>query len=76
MKKEIRQKLIKADPKDLAADVLRESPILSGLPESEDDVVLNISLRPKRLSDFVGQKETIENLKICLAAAKQRKESL
>jgi Holliday junction DNA helicase RuvB len=44
--------------------------------ESEEDVVLNISLRPSRLSAFVGQKEIVDNLKICLAAAKQRKEPL
>jgi Holliday junction DNA helicase RuvB len=76
MSKEARQKLIKADPQDLRAGVFRETATPSGLPESEEDVVLNISLRPKKLSDFVGQKETIDNLKICLTAAKQRKESL
>ncbi len=76
MSKETRQKLIKADPKDLKAGVFKESVITNGLPESEEDVVLNISLRPKKFSDFVGQKEIIENLKICLTAAKQRKEPL
>jgi len=76
MSKETRQKLIKADPQDLKAGVFKESGITNGLPESEEDVVLNISLRPKRFLDFVGQKEIIENLKICLTAAKQRKEPL
>ncbi len=44
--------------------------------ESEEDVVLNISLRPARLLEFVGQKDILQNLKISLAAAKQRKEPL
>ncbi|MDP3142826.1 MAG: Holliday junction branch migration DNA helicase RuvB [Candidatus Omnitrophota bacterium] len=44
--------------------------------ETEDDLVINISLRPTKLVDFVGQKELIENLKVSLTAAKQRKEQL
>jgi Holliday junction DNA helicase RuvB len=44
--------------------------------ETEEDIVLNISLRPKRFSDFVGQKEVVDNLKISIQAAKQRKEPL
>ncbi|TRZ48022.1 Holliday junction branch migration DNA helicase RuvB [bacterium] len=44
--------------------------------EAEEDVVLNLSLRPGKLSEFIGQKETIDNLKVCLSAAKQRKEPL
>lgn len=65
MKEELREKLIKSNPL-----VLGES------QESEEDIVLNISLRPHRLSDFLGQKDIVDNLKICLAAAKQRKEPL
>jgi len=37
---------------------------------------LNISLRPSKLSEFVGQKEMVENFKVSLTAAKQRKEPL
>jgi len=44
--------------------------------ETEDDVVLNISLRPSKLSDFVGQAEVIDNLKISIEAAKKRDEQL
>ncbi|MGB4521287.1 MAG: Holliday junction branch migration DNA helicase RuvB [Candidatus Omnitrophota bacterium] len=44
--------------------------------ETEEDVVLNLSLRPKKLSEFIGQKELVDNLKVCLTAAKQRKEPL
>jgi len=44
--------------------------------ETEEDVVLNISLRPTKLSEFIGQKDTIDNLRVCLTAAGQRKEPL
>jgi len=44
--------------------------------ENEEDVVLNISLRPHKLQEFIGQKEIVDNLKICITAAKQRKEPL
>jgi Holliday junction DNA helicase RuvB len=44
--------------------------------ETEEDVILNISLRPAKLSEFIGQKEMTDNLKISLEAAKKRKEPL
>ncbi|RJO64716.1 MAG: Holliday junction branch migration DNA helicase RuvB [Candidatus Omnitrophota bacterium] len=44
--------------------------------ENEEDVVLNISLRPKRLTEFVGQRDILEGLNVCITAAKQRKEHL
>jgi Holliday junction DNA helicase RuvB len=50
--------------------------ILRDVGETEEDVVLNISLRPTRLSEFIGQKDTIGNLRICLTAARERKEAL
>jgi len=44
--------------------------------ENEEDVVLNISLRPQKLTEFVGQKDITDNLKVCITATKQRKEPL
>jgi Holliday junction DNA helicase RuvB len=44
--------------------------------ETDEDLVLNISLRPAKLRDFVGQKEAVENLKIALEAAKKRGEPM
>lgn len=44
--------------------------------ESEEDLILNISLRPRSLKDFVGQKDVVENLKVSLEAAKKRQEPL
>ena len=49
---------------------------LADTKESEEDMVLNLSLRPKKLAEFVGHKEIVENLKISIQATKQRKEPL
>lgn len=56
--------------------LLRNHKLTGRKQETEEDIVLNISLRPKRLSEFVGHKEIVDNLKISIQAAKQRKESL
>lgn len=52
----------------------REKLILN--QDTEEDVVFNLSLRPTRLKEFVGQKDLVENLKISLTAAKKRNEPL
>jgi Holliday junction DNA helicase RuvB len=44
--------------------------------ETEEEAVFNISLRPESLKYFVGQRHTVENLKIAIQAAKKRKEGL
>ncbi len=44
--------------------------------ETEEDQILNISLRPSKLEDFIGQKTLVENLKVSLQAAKRRKEPI
>lgn len=44
--------------------------------ETEEDVILNISLRPAKITDFVGQKDIIDNLLISITAARKRKEPL
>jgi Holliday junction DNA helicase RuvB len=44
--------------------------------ETDEDIVWNISLRPSRLSEFIGQKDIVESLKVALTAAKQRGEPL
>jgi len=56
--------------------LLKAGPVTSDTKESEEDFVVNISLRPKKISEFVGHKEIIDNLKISIQAAKQRKEPL
>ena len=43
---------------------------------SEEDADIEVSLRPKRLSDYIGQSSVKANLSIFIEAAKQRGESL
>ncbi|HLD82687.1 MAG TPA: AAA family ATPase, partial [Candidatus Omnitrophota bacterium] len=66
MEEETRERLIVAGP----------SPEINSIQEQDEEAVLNISLRPSRLAEFVGQKDIVENLKVCISAAKQRKEPL
>ncbi len=44
--------------------------------ETDEDLIVNLSLRPKSFSDFIGQKQIIENLLISIEAAKKRNEPL
>ncbi|MDO8535743.1 MAG: Holliday junction branch migration DNA helicase RuvB [Candidatus Omnitrophota bacterium] len=44
--------------------------------ESDEDQIMTMSLRPGKLSEFVGQSDVVENLKVTLAAAKKRGEPL
>lgn len=44
--------------------------------EQEEDVVLDTALRPRRLADFIGQRQLKDSLKIFLRAAKERNEPL
>ena len=46
------------------------------LPEDEAAVGAPVNLRPTALSEFVGQKQVCENLKIFIEAAKMRREAL
>jgi Holliday junction DNA helicase RuvB len=45
-------------------------------PERGEDDTLESSLRPKRLSEFVGQKQARENLSVFIQAARERQEAL
>lgn len=56
--------------------LLKAEPVMTGAKESEEDIVLNISLRPKKFGEFIGHKDIVDNLKIAIQAAKQRKEPL
>ncbi|MEK7075797.1 MAG: Holliday junction branch migration DNA helicase RuvB [Patescibacteria group bacterium] len=51
----------------------QEEKILSPL---EKDTTLDMQLRPKELSDYIGQEKVKDNLKIMIQAAKQRGENL
>lgn len=41
-----------------------------------EDETVELSLRPRRLSEYIGQNQVKENLKIYIEAAKQRREAL
>ena len=64
-----------AKPKAPARDIDVMPPALAK-QETDEDVVLNLSLRPNRLSEFVGQREVAENLRIAVKAATSRNEPL
>lgn len=42
----------------------------------EGEEIYELTLRPKKVEDFIGQKNTIENLMVFIQAAKKRKEPL
>ena len=44
--------------------------------ENEEDYSFNLSLRPKNLNEFIGQKQVVSSLKIAIKAAKKRGEPL
>ena len=46
-------------------------------PEAmDDDSLVELSLRPQRLAEFIGQPKVKESLRICIDAAQNRKEPL
>jgi Holliday junction DNA helicase RuvB len=44
--------------------------------ETEDDLITNLSLRPKLLKDFVGQNSVVDSLSIALEACQKRNEPM
>lgn len=44
--------------------------------ENDEERIINLSLRPQSLSDFIGQKNVVSSLGISIEAAKQRNEPL
>src|SRR5579864_3116942 len=57
-----------------AATATDQSRLVDGERREED--ALEAGLRPKRLAEFVGQKQARENLSVFIAAARARKEAL
>jgi Holliday junction DNA helicase RuvB len=49
--------------------------ILSGAPDSED-LGVEPSLRPQRLDEYIGQTKILDNLRVFIKAARERRESL
>ena len=49
--------------------------LLSGVPDPED-LGVEATLRPQRLEEYVGQRKVIDNLRVFIRAARERRESL
>jgi Holliday junction DNA helicase RuvB len=50
--------------------------IVLNTQETEEDRVTSLSLRPEKLTDFIGQKELVANVRLAIEAAALRKEPL
>lgn len=50
--------------------------MITNAEEQQDDIVLDTTLRPQKLADYVGQGKIKKNLKIFMEAAKKRGESI
>jgi len=44
--------------------------------DTDDDQILNLSLRPKRFEEFIGQAQVVENLRVAIQATTRRGEPL
>src|SRR5688500_19775792 len=53
----------------------RAEEALSGTP-TEEDRQYDLSLRPSKLAEYIGQTKAKENLRIYIAAARKRREAL
>ena len=49
--------------------------LLSGTPAPED-LGVEVTLRPQQLQEYIGQEKVVDNLKVFIRAARERKESL
>jgi holliday junction DNA helicase RuvB len=49
--------------------------LLSGVPDPED-LGVEPSLRPRELTEYVGQRKVVDNLRVFIRAARERRESL
>jgi Holliday junction DNA helicase RuvB len=57
------------------APVIPDGEVLSPT-QAPEDAGAEVALRPKRLTEYVGQRKVVENLEVFMAAARQRNECL
>ncbi len=55
--------------------MLSEDRLLSGVPGPED-LGVEPSLRPRHLDEYIGQRKIVDNLRVFMRAARERRESL
>jgi len=53
-----------------------EDRLMGGMPESTQETVIEASIRPKVLKDYLGQQEVKDQMELFIQAAKNRSESL
>ena len=61
---------------DIISYASNDQDLISGAPMQEDNDSEILSLRPESLSDYVGQSEVVETLKIAIEASMQRQEPI
>ncbi len=55
---------------------MSENRFVDSWKENEEEQIINLSLRPSSLAEFIGQENVISSLKISIEAAKKRSEPL
>lgn len=55
---------------------MTEERVIDYLNENEEEKIINLSLRPQNLREFIGQKNIISSLEITIEASKKREEPL
>jgi Holliday junction DNA helicase RuvB len=55
--------------------MLPDEHLLSGVPDP-DELGVEATLRPQRLEEYIGQKKILDNLRVFIRAARERRESL
>ncbi|MDP3995109.1 MAG: Holliday junction branch migration DNA helicase RuvB [Patescibacteria group bacterium] len=55
---------------------MEEERIVSSQTRDQEDAVLDMTLRPRTLAEYIGQSKVKQNLEIFMAAAKKRKEPI
>ncbi len=63
-------------PRSNAAGLPEPLPVSFPKVENDDDQILNLSLRPKRFDEFVGQAQVVENLRVAIQASRRREEPM
>ena len=59
----------------MSKDGSNDRELLSATP-AEEDLGVEQTLRPQQLQEYVGQEKVVENLRVFIRAARERKESL
>ncbi len=57
-------------------DQMMNDRLIGGMPESSQEKIIEASIRPQILRDYLGQKEVKEQMELFIQAAKNRAESL